>query len=388
VVTKRYFFNGFRESAMGGIDLNAVAMKTRIGKRALRHVWDLATEFDDSLGLKPNLITALAARRVTPARFSRSVLFQNMRLCQPSLFFDVNVHPRLSGPELRRFSLLDELRCGLPRSALARVQTRKSEHFAPLSNILDRWQRADSVFGVIDLHYIGTRFDLRMDTTELNDFNLLPRGDDRHQSQDSIVISTAGAVTDSHSDDHSGSNHCFVGSKLWLLWDTFEGFEYGLEDWGRCEVDERAAFDLSAFLAMKSSRWILIGPKQTMFIPAHLTHKVITLRPYLGLGIFHAGLPGFVDLLMRWTRLAPLWAFRSKRNPRCSVEFLTHRAMRKVESLRGATKHERFQWGVMHLRERLRQPDTSDDFLEKSFAPQDLWNLKDFIRAARRLESH
>jgi hypothetical protein len=227
-----------------------------------------------------------------------------------------------------------------------------------------------------------------MDTTGLNDFNLLPRGTDGHQSQDSLVISTVGAVTDSHSDDHSGSNHSFVGTKLWLLWDTLEGFEHGLEDVERCNVSDRAAFRLSAFLATKSSCWILIGPKQTMFVPAHLTHKVITLQPYLGLGSFHAGFPGFVDLLMRWTSLPPLWASRSKRdNPR-SVEFITRRAIRKVEALRKARRSEQFRWGVPHLRARMRQPDTNDEVVDQNFGSRDASNLKNFLRAARLLESN
>jgi hypothetical protein len=33
--------------------------------------------------------------------------------------------------------------------------------------------------------------------------------------------------TDSHSDDPDGSNHCFVGRKLWLVWDTFLGIGRG-----------------------------------------------------------------------------------------------------------------------------------------------------------------
>ncbi len=60
--------------------------------------------------------------------------------------------------------------------------------------------------------------------------------------------------------DHSGSNYSFVGTKLWLLWDTFEGFANGLEDVERCTVYDRAAFDMEAFLAMRSSRWIFIRP--------------------------------------------------------------------------------------------------------------------------------
>jgi hypothetical protein len=224
-----------------------------------------------------------------------------------------------------------------------------------------------------------------MDTTGLNDFNLLPRGAQGFQSQDSLVISSMGAVTDSHSDDHSGSNHSFVGTKVWLLWETLEGFEHGLEDVERGAVGHRAAFDLASFLAMRSSCWILIGPGQTMFIPAHLTHKVITLQQYLGLGSFHAGLPGFVDLLTRWAKLPPLWAAKGVGNDRCTVDFITRRAIRRVQSLRKASRSERLRWGVPYLRVRLQLPDTNDDAIHRDPALRDNSNLKSFIQVARQL---
>jgi hypothetical protein len=219
-----------------------------------------------------------------------------------------------------------------------------------------------------------------MDTSALNDFNLLPRGTAGFQSQDSLVISSEGAVTDSHSDDHSGSNHSFVGAKLWLMWDTLEGFKHGLEEWERCDVHGCAAFDVSTFLRMRTSRWILIGPDQTMFIPAHLTHKVITLERYLGLGSFHAGLPGFVDLLIRWTRLTPLWA--SPSDDRCSVEFITQRAIRKIQSLTKASKGERLQWGVPYLRRRLQRADVRGGLINRDLKSSDRSNLNEFIRSA------
>jgi hypothetical protein len=271
-----------------------------------------------------------------------------------------------------------ELRFGFPRSARARVRNSDSFEFLGIPTVLDRWVSANPVL-VTDLHYIGTRFDARTDTSALNDFNLLPRGTDGYESQDSLVISSAGAVSDSHSDDHSGSNHSFVGTKLWLLWDTLEGLKHGLEDIERSLVKNRAAFNLRTFLALPSSCWILIAPGQTMFIPAHLSHKVITLEPYLGLGSFHAGLPGFVDLLKRWNQLFPLWASRSRREDRRTVEFITRRAVRRIHSLRKAHRRERLHWGVPYLQWRLQQPDLHGTDLDTSVIND---NLKEFIRAA------
>src|SRR5215470_11947266 len=285
-----------------------LAKKVRMTAREMRQVWDAAAQFDETVTMAPGLAGRLVPKRIVPMPYSRSQLFDRMLLREPSLFANFplpegeTADPRPTGP-----LVAEEIRAGFPRAKRARVRGRADIEYLSIPGVMDRWARAKSVFGVTDLHYIGTRFDDRVDTRNLNDFNLLPRGTQGFQSQDSLVISSRGAVSDSHSDDHSGSNHSFTGTKLWLLWDTIEGFENGLEDAEHCEVYGRAAFDLRAFSAMRSSRWIFIGPGQTMFIPGNLTHKVITLEKYLGLGSFHAGLPGFVDLLTRWRDLPPLW---------------------------------------------------------------------------------
>jgi hypothetical protein len=366
---------------MKHIDYKRVARQASMTRSELQFVWNAAAKFDRSLEIQPTLLSKLAERRVAPMRFSRSQLFRGMLACEPSLFSQFPICPSNSREKPPKLSLLEKIRSGLPYSTRARVRSNKgSIAYLTIPHVLNRWSRAKTVFGVTDLHYIGTRFDACMDTSALNDFNLLPRGTAGFQSQDSLVISSEGAVTDSHSDDHSGSNHSFVGAKLWLMWDTLEGFKYGLEEWERCDVRGRAAFDVSTFLGMRTSLWILIGPGQTMFIPAHLTHKVITLERYLGLGSFHAGLPGFVDLLIRWTRLTPLWASRS--DDRCSVESITQRAIRKIQSLTKASKGERLQWGVPHLRRRLQRSDVRDGLINRDLKSSDSSNLNEFILAA------
>jgi hypothetical protein len=336
------------------------AAQNRLTEEELRRVWQHAAQFDGSIASSSRLLAKLAGKQVIPESYSRSCLFENMTHCRPSLFwnFPVQRYHRGSGPDgVER--LIDNICRGFPRIKRARVRRRALIEYLSLPNVMKRWANAKTVFGITDLHYIGTRFDHWVDTKRLNDFNLLPRGTDGYQSQDSLVISSLGAVTDSHSDDHSGSNHCFTGAKLWLLWDTQEGLEYGLEDVERCYVKdrERAAFDVAAFTAMKSSRWIFIGPGQTMFIPAHLTHKVVTLERYLGLGSFHAGLPGFVDLLVRWHDLPPLWARYPSGDPHRSVTFITERAIRKLKGLQAATRPEQARWGIPQLLERLKLPD-------------------------------
>src|SRR5215510_4919589 len=235
-----------------------LARKARMTARDMRQVWDAAAQFDDTLAMTTRLAGRLAAKRVVPMPYSRSQLFERMLLREPSLFANFPLpesetdDPRPSGPRVAQ-----EIRAGFPRAKRARVRVRADIEYQSIPGVMDRWARARSVFGVTDLHYIGTRFDTRVDTRNLNNFNLLPRGTQGFQSQDSLVISSRGAITDSHSDDHSGSNHSFTGAKIWLLWDTLEGFKHGLEDVEHQEImGDRAAFDLAAFARMKSSCWI------------------------------------------------------------------------------------------------------------------------------------
>jgi hypothetical protein len=102
-----------------------------------------------------------------------------------------------------------------------------------------------------------------------------------------LVVSSCGNVTDSHSDDPDGSNHCFVGRKLWLAWETFEGQKAGLRDCSRDLIVERAHFDLGIFASLKTARWWTVGPGETLFLPGRFSHRVITLESYVGIGSFY-----------------------------------------------------------------------------------------------------
>ena len=349
--------------------------------------WDAAAQYDSTITLPLRYHRDIAAKRVTPTRYSRALLFDNMTRCRSSLFTDFPVqrfHGRFGAAGVEH--LVEYLRCGFPRRRRARVRGRTKIDYLSIPRVVDKWLGGKSVFGVTDLHYIATRFDTLVDTHQLNGFNILPRGTDGFQSQDSLVISATGAVTDSHSDDHSGSNHCFTGTKLWLLWDTIEGLENGVEDVERCTVLDRAAFDIGAFATMKSSSWILIEPGQTMFIPAHLSHKVITLDRYIGLGSFHAGLPGLIDLLIRWHALPPLWAAHPGSDRRRSVAYIAERAIRKVATLRKADRAEQYSWGVPYLLKRLQQHEKDKQAVPR-LARQHAQNaeLQAFISAAMQL---
>ena len=313
-----------------------------------------AAAFDPTVDPKGTAKDRLLATWIPPTGYRSSDLFQAMSRAEPRLFHDFPIDPRTREPRGIETHLLPAIRSGFPARKRARVRGRGAVRYQPIPAVLDRWRAGRTRFGVTDLHYIGTAFDRKVDTRALNAFNLLPRGALSYQSQDSLVISTCGAVTDSHSDDHSGSNHCFVGQKVWLLWDTLEGLERGLEDASHSIVSERAAFSFRTFMRLGSARWLAIGPGQTMFIPAHLSHKVVTLAPYLGLGSFHAALPGLPDLLQRWQALRPQWSADAE-HARARTRILVQRAVRKLLQLKAASAADRAAWGVDQLVDRLRR---------------------------------
>jgi hypothetical protein len=362
----------------------ALSAHVRMPAREIEVVWQVSAAFDPTLKIKPRFLERLAEKRVIPTPFARSKLFDKMSSSEPVLFSDFPIRPGCESGEFTKMGLVRELREGFPESKRARVRTRAGVQHKSVAAVLDRWLEGRARFGVTDLHYIGTRFDRRIDTTGLNDFNILPRGTDGYESQDSLVISTAGGFTDSHSDDHSGSNHSFTGTKLWLLWNIFEGFAHGLEDVERCDVYSRAAFEMDAFLRMRSSRWILIGPGQTMFIPANLTHKVITLERYLGLGSFHVGFPGIINLLSHWARLPPSWAMPFKPGKRGSLEFITRRAVRKLRALQTGSRSEKYRWGLPEMKVALRRL-RANGFGDGRWTQAGRANMEYFVTAASQI---
>ena len=293
------------------------------------------------------MLRRLSTRCVTSEPFSRTALYKRLARGEPSLW----THVPLATSEIAKAPdrILEEVRRGFSRRTRARVRFPSAVRYLTIERVVQLWEQQARLFNVPDLHYIGTRFDRRVDTKALNDFNLLPRGTDGFQSQDSLVLSAQGAFTDSHSDDHSGSNHCFVGSKLWLMWDTAEGLVRGLEDVERCTVSDRAAFDLQTFLSLPSARWIWIRPGETMFLPGHLTHKVITLERYVGLGSFFVALANYLDALQRWQTLLPVWALDERRKGPRSIATINNTVIRAVLRLLRRPHAVQRHWGMHYL---------------------------------------
>ena len=153
-----------------------------------------------------------------------------------------------------------------------------------------------------DLHFRETKFEKRVEADALSDFNIYCFNQTliEYLEMMTMVISSSGNVTESHTDDSDGSNHCFTGQKLWLTWDRVEGQERGLQDVTFDDVRGDAKFSIKNFLKVPSAKWFVVSANRTLFLPGNLTHRVITLEKYIGIGSFHVALPSYIRSLRRW----------------------------------------------------------------------------------------
>lgn len=332
-------------------------MKSQCEERPqeIEKLWEQARAIDPTLKVTPRQLSALRRRRLRPVPFSRDLLFGAMARGEPILFSDLPIPVRDEEELGVHNAVLQAMRAGFPRRRTICVRSGPSgtEKYVLLDELLRRWTRNSGKISVTDLHIRKTKIQSHIDCSRLNDFNLLAEatGDIRRQEMLTMVVSSAGTFTDSHSDDPDGSNHCFTGKKLWLVWDTFLGLSRKLDDVERVVVHSpRARFDISAFLSVPGSRWFTVKVGQTLFLPGHLTHKVVTLENYLGVGSFFVMLPSYLRTLSRWTTHTPLWALNAPAGQRLKmVDKITRRVTRKVDLLATASEQERSRWGLEYL---------------------------------------
>lgn len=315
-----------------------------------------AATIDRTLTIRPPLLSPLARRQLRSIPFSRSTLFQSMSAGEPVLFDGLETTVRGQPAPTPADGVIHALESSFsPRDKFrVRCGARGDVRLISVQELLRRWKSGRARVSVTDLHIRGTKACRRIDCSRLSDFNLFPGSAAAVAQQEmlTMVVSSAGTFSDSHTDDPDGSNHCFVGRKLWLVWDTFAGLSRGLEDVERCLVEaDQAAFSIKAFLAVPKSRWFVVEPGKTLFLPGHLTHKVVTLEPYLGVGSFFVMLPSYLRTLERWTRHTPLWALESPPQRRLDlVDRITSIVTRKVQRLANAPADEQQRWGLPDLR--------------------------------------
>jgi hypothetical protein len=312
--------------------------------------WDVATNIDRTLVEWRRFKVALARKYVQPQPFSRLALFTSLIHERPIVVSDL--HIRIEGSETdRQRTLLEGIKNKIPRAARIRARAGQAETRVYLSSrdLVARWQRGRARISVTDFHFRETRLEHSLDLRPLSEFNLLAHasGPMADQEMMTLVMSSQGAFTDSHSDDPDGSNHCVTGRKLWLVWDTEEGRKAGLQDAERDIVKGLAAFDLSTFCKLQSARWFTVGPEETLFLPGRLTHRVIPLERYLGFGSFFVSFPNLLQTVTRWTTLPPLWM--SQKGNDHLVDAVLELAIDRLGELMNAGCATKEAWGLQYL---------------------------------------
>lgn len=291
------------------------------GQEALWESLSKARSFDPSIDLSRSDIDRMIALYVRPRAYSRDCLFKAMADREPVVLAG---YPSPVRSPLDVLSLREAARCIINCIADSsdeatytvtmhddgrRVQLRPCE-------IAELWRRKTDVFGITDLYIRNTFMEELIDPKGLSNFNLLLKASRGASSQEqfSFVISAEGMITNSHSDDPDSSNFCLEGRKLWIFWDTYTGLAAGLQDAERLLLTTIPRFDINVWLSMPSARWCIVGPNDTLFLPANFTHKVITLENYVGVGGFYVSLPNCLSLIADWIYRGPLWSKLDKKS--------------------------------------------------------------------------
>ena len=322
--------------------------------KTLTALWDCLTERDPTLRLREEDFPLLKRKRLHAIPYRHPTALAKICAGEIGLFRDLEIPVHIAPTRVRdlRSTLLDGLRKGFPKNTTARVQIGplRTRRYMNLPDLLERWESERSVLSVTDLHFRGTRFERIIDTSPLSSFNILCT-DPRFRTEFidnlemmTVVISARGNVTDSHTDDCDGTNHCFIGKKLWLAWDRVDGQKRGLQDTTRDEVYDQARFDMSTFLSMPSAKWFIVKEGETLFLPGSLAHKVITLEAYIGVGSFNVTLPGALCTLSRWHLHGTTDIHRKK-----LLDKITDAILRRVRRLKRASRESQEQWGIGYM---------------------------------------
>jgi hypothetical protein len=318
-------------------------------KLDMLELWEEASRIDPTLRGYRQGGAALLKKQIHLESFSRERLFSRMSQGQVSLFSNCPVFFKDGLSSRLPQTLADRIITGFPASQTARVQTGPSRTIYRLKvpEVMRRWQASRALVGVTDLHFRGTQFEKAIDYSALNDFDVLCSDPELIETIEilSLVISSRGTFTDSHADDCDGSNHCFIGKKLWLAWDRIEGKAKGFQDVDRDQVrGKQARFDLRTFLSLRSASWFVVEANHTLFLPGHLAHKVITLAPYIGIGGFYASMPGYLRSLTRWLRRDTLDI-----GPKGLLEKINRAMLNKMSEVRSGSRRLQERWGLAYL---------------------------------------
>jgi len=300
--------------------------EARLVDADLKNLLEEAVGFDSTLEGFSQKLPEMQSCFVPPVPYTRDKLFQHQVIGEPLIAtgFPVPVQPNVLNvtPGDKGQAIIQWLsKSRAPRKYRVYTGPTGVKRHLTLAEIASKWSKNTSAFGVTDLHIRETSMERLIDVEVLSQFNLFPSSTPiaRFQEMFSFVIASYGYVTDSHSDAPDSSNYCFVGKKLWLAWDTEQGRRVGLQDIERTRVYGKAHFDLAAWLSLPSARWFVVEQGEALFLPAHYTHKVITLESYVGVGSFYVSLPNCLRLLEHWIIRSPLWSKGDKHDENASV---------------------------------------------------------------------
>jgi hypothetical protein len=311
------------------------------------HEFEKATAFDSTLKTDGRLSKQLTEKYLSPQAYSRKRLYDNMYAARTVVFNDYPMKLSKQPNESNKDALIRMLKEGLPKKEkiYIRAGASRTMHKVTINDVIERWIRGRSKFGVTDLHFRGTKFYDKVDADTISYFNLLTHCpyDVSFLEMLTLVVSSKGIFSDSHSDDGDGSNHCFVGKKLWLAWDRSEGQKIGLQDCTYDAVYDQATFSMQQFLSLKSAHWFLVAGNQTLFMPGHFTHKVITLEPYIGFGSFYVTMPSYFNTLKRWL------LFDTSDVKGEFLRIMNAYSIRKIKQINKMSAAAKEKWGLDYL---------------------------------------
>ncbi len=263
------------------------------------------SQLDQTLSLDGVGIDLLQKKYLTSEKYNDKKFYRNMYMGRISLFND-HFSPYVGKGNI--INALSEI--NFDERFRAKFGGVLPEiHYLALNEIIEKWSDNEEVMSITDLHIRNTPIENLFNLDQLSKHNLYLECPSEVGSLEmmTILISTQFNVTESHCDDSDGSNHCLVGKKLWLCWDTLEGLKNGIEDIERLDIDRQCHFDLATFVTLKSSSWFFVGEGDTLFLPGNLSHKVITLEKYIGIGSFYISLLNFLRTLSWWKLHKPNW---------------------------------------------------------------------------------
>jgi len=283
---------------------------------SIKELFAQAIDIDEKMKVPESLWSRLARKQVKTVDYDKELWFRNMADGKASHFHNFPV-PAVNTGRAKPLTL-DEANVRLVKALKAwrsqhkyRFRTGRSGSLKYLTvrELMKLWCNPRAIITTTDLHIRETPMEKVIDVKALGEFNLLPLMHEETGSLEmmSLIISSARALTDSHSDDLDISNYCFCGSKLWLAWDTQEGLQNGLDDRDRVPIGDSARFDMKTYLSLKSARWFLVDDGNMMYLPGNMAHRVVTLKPYIGVGAFYIAFPNALRTVSRWQQYTANW---------------------------------------------------------------------------------